>query len=118
MSGNAYIGVGSGSTLALYAAANVSIAGNGVANANGGAEFHYDEALAALHNHDSHGISSWEELTNAADHSTWLARLTCCSAHGQQLATHRPPLRRIVMHQRSGNPRVLLRHRKPLRHTG
>lgn len=134
--GNGYIGVGSDGSLAIYARANVSIAGNGVANGNapaafqfwstatttgqtvsisgngqlsgvvyapnanvtlngggssgavygavvgnnitlnGGAEFHYDEALAALDNNNPYGIGSWEELTNAADRATWLARLT------------------------------------------
>ncbi len=133
--GNAQIEVNPGSTLAIYAAGDIAIAGNGVANSNqpeafqfwstattgqtvsisgngqlsavvyapnaavsisgggssgavygavigdtitlnGGAEFHYDEALAALDNENPYGIGSWEELTNASDRAGWNARMS------------------------------------------
>lgn len=67
--------------------ADVSLSGGGVSgqiagavvadsiNVNGGSEFHYDEALAAMSTGNPFGVGEWSELSTAADRATFAGLL-------------------------------------------
>jgi Tfp pilus assembly protein PilX len=59
---------GNGDVCGSVVANNINVVGN--------AAFHYDEALANMDTGNPYGITSWRELTSAADRATYLAQLS------------------------------------------
>lgn len=59
---------GNGDVCGSVVANNINVVGN--------ASFHYDESLANMDTGNPYGITSWRELTSAADRGFYLARLS------------------------------------------